>query len=181
MCNQLWCMRWPKPTDSPVFTFLSLHALIAKQSQIWQTLNSILRKGYVLSTRGNIMQNRPAIVAVGRTKFGEHYGKEPEKLIEEAWLAASRESNLERRDLEACYMSDCLLPITNKLGLEEGFLSELTELHVPMEVTRSVSAAFLTACNGIASGVYSTVLVGGIEKMTGRWDKMRDGLLLCED
>jgi hypothetical protein len=36
------------------------------------------------------MQNRPAIVAVGRTKFGEHYGKEPEKLIEEAWLAASR-------------------------------------------------------------------------------------------
>ena len=37
-----------------------------------------------------LMQNRPAIVAVGRTKFGEHYGKEPEKLIEEAWLAASQ-------------------------------------------------------------------------------------------
>jgi hypothetical protein len=40
-------------------------------------------------------------------------------------------------------MSDCFLPITNKLGLEEGFLSELTELHVPMEVTRSFSAALL--------------------------------------
>ena len=64
------------------------------------------------------MQNRPAIVAVGRTKFGEHYGKEPEKLIEEAWLAASRECNIERKDLQACYMSDCFLPITNKLGLE---------------------------------------------------------------
>ncbi len=127
------------------------------------------------------MQNCPAVVAVGRTKFGEHYGKEPEKLIEEAWLAASRECGIERKDLEACYMADCFLPITNKLGLEEGFLSELTELHVPMEVTRSVSAALLTACNAIRAGTYNTVLVGGIEKMTDRWDKIRDDLMLLDD
>ncbi len=127
------------------------------------------------------MQNCPAIVAVGRTKFGEFYGKEPEKLIEEAWLAASNECSIERKDLEACYMSDCFLPITNKLGLEEGFLSELTELHVPMEVTRSFSAALLTACHAIQAGVYNTVLVGGIEKMTDRWDKIRDDLMLLDD
>jgi acetyl-CoA C-acetyltransferase len=127
------------------------------------------------------MRNNPAIVAVGRTKFGEHYGKEPEKLIEEAWLAASQECGLERKDLQACYLSDCFLPITNKLGLEEGFLSELTQLHVPMEVTRSVSAALLTACHAIRAGVYDTVLVGGIEKMTDRWDKIRDDLMLLED
>jgi len=127
------------------------------------------------------MQNRPAIVAVGRTKFGEYYGKEPEKLIEEAWLAASNEYSIERKDLEACYLSDCFLPITNKLGLEEGFLSELTELHVPMEVTRSFSAALLTACHAIQAGVYNTVLVGGIEKMTDRWDKIRDDLMLLDD
>ena len=127
------------------------------------------------------MQNSPAIVAVGRTKFGEHYGKEPEKLIEEAWLAASRECGIERKDLEAFYLSDCFLPITNKLGLEEGFLSELTELHVPMEVIRSVSAALLIACHAIRAGAYNTVLVGGIEKMTDRWDKIRDDLMLLED
>jgi acetyl-CoA C-acetyltransferase len=127
------------------------------------------------------MQNNPAIVAVGRTKFGEHYGKKPEKLIEEAWLTASNECSLERKNLEACYLSDCFLPITNKLGLEEGFLSELTQLHVPMEVTSSVSAALLAACNAIRAGVYSTVLVGGIEKMTDRWDKIRDDLMLLED
>jgi len=127
------------------------------------------------------LQNRPAIVAVGRTKFGEHYGKEPEKLIEEAWLGASNECNMERKNLEACYMSDCFLPITNKLGLEEGFLSELTQLHVPMEVTRSFSAALLTACHAIQAGVYNTVLVGGIEKMTDRWDKIRDDLMLLDD
>lgn len=127
------------------------------------------------------MHNSPAIVAVGRTKFGEHYGKEPEKLIEESWLAASNECSIERKDLQACYMSDCFLPITNKLGLEEGFLSELTELHVPMEVTRSFSAALQTACHAIQAGVYNTVLVGGIEKMTDRWDKIRDDLMLLDD
>jgi len=127
------------------------------------------------------MQNNPAIVAVGRTKFGEHYGKEPEKLIEEAWLKASVEANLERKDLEACYLSDYFLPITNKLNLEEGFLSELTELYVPMEVTRSFSSALSNACNAIQAGKYNVVLVGGTEKMTDRWDKIRDDLMLLED
>ena len=127
------------------------------------------------------MQTHPAIVAAGRTKFGEHYEKEPEKLIEEAWLKASVEANVERKDLEACYLSDYFLPITNKLGLEEGFLSELTELHVPMEVTRSFSSALSNACNAIRAGKHSIVLVGGIEKMTDRWDKIRDDLMLLED
>jgi acetyl-CoA C-acetyltransferase len=127
------------------------------------------------------MRNRPAVVAAGRTKFGEHYEKEPEKLIEEAWLKATVEANIERKDVEACYLSDYFLPITNKLGLEEGFLSELTELHVPMEVTRSFSSALSNACNAIIAGRYDIVLVGGIEKMTDRWDKIRDDLMLLED
>ena len=127
------------------------------------------------------MQTRPAIVSVGRTRFGEHYEKEPEKLIEEAWLKASVDAGIERRSLEACYLSDYFLPITNKLGLEEGFLSELTELHVPMEVTRSFSSALSNACNAIRAGRYKVVLVGGIEKMTDRWDKIRDDLMLLED
>lgn len=121
------------------------------------------------------------IVAAGRTKFGEHYEKQPERLIEEAWLKASEEVGLERKDLEACYLSDYFLPITNKLGLEEGFLSELTELHVPMDVVRSFSSAFSNACNAIQAGKYNLVLVGGIEKMTDRWDKIRDDLMLLED
>ncbi|MBS7608173.1 MAG: thiolase family protein [Candidatus Bathyarchaeia archaeon] len=127
------------------------------------------------------MGSRPVIVAAGRTKFGEHYEKQPERLIEEAWLKASEEVGLERKDLEACYLSDYFLPITNKLGLEEGFLSELTELHVPMDVVRSFSSAFSNACNAIQAGKYNLVLVGGIEKMTDRWDKIRDDLMLLED
>ncbi|MFW6117495.1 MAG: thiolase family protein [Thermoproteota archaeon] len=127
------------------------------------------------------MSGSPAIVTVGRTRFGEHYEREPERLIEEAWLKASGEASMERRDLEACYLSDYFLTITNKLGLEEGFLSELTELHVPMEVNRSFSSALLNACNAIQAGRYDVVLVGGLEKMTDRWDKIRDDLMLLED
>jgi len=123
----------------------------------------------------------PVIVGVGRTKFGEHYEREPEKLIEEAWLKASESAGIERKNLDAGYFADYFLQITNKIGIEEGFLSELTELHIPMEKTRSFSSALLNACNAIQSGRYDLVLVGGVEKMTDRWDKIRDDLMLLED
>jgi len=123
----------------------------------------------------------PAIIGVGRTKFGEHYELAPEKLVEEAWLRASESAGIERKDLEAGYFSDYFLQLTNKIGIEEGFLSELSELHIPMEKTRSFSSALLNACNAVQSGRYSLVLVGGVEKMTDRWDKIRDDLMLLED
>jgi len=128
------------------------------------------------------MQHRfPAIIGVGRTKFGEHYERGHEKLVEEAWLKASDAAGIERKDLDAGYFSDYFLQITNKVGIEEGFLSELTELHIPMEKMRSFSSAFLNACHAVQSGKYRMVLVGGVEKMTDRWDKIKDDLMLLED
>ena len=123
----------------------------------------------------------PAIIGVGRTKFGEHYERDPESLIEEAGLQALDSAGITRKDLDACYLSDYFLQVTNKIGLEEGFFSELLELHVPMEKTRSFSSALLNACHGVQSGKYNLVLVGGVEKMTDRWDKIRDDLMLLED
>jgi acetyl-CoA C-acetyltransferase len=127
------------------------------------------------------LQLCPVIIGEGRTKFGEHYEKEPEKLIEEAWLKASVSAGIERKNLDAAYISDYFLQITNKIGIEEGFISELTELHIPMEKTRSFSSALLNACNAIQAGKYDMVLVGGMEKMTDRWEKIRDDLMLLED
>lgn len=123
----------------------------------------------------------PAIISVGRTKFGEHYEIEPENLVEEAGLTALGSASIERRDLDACHFADYFLPITNKLGLEEGFLSELLELNVPMEITRSFGSALSNACNAVQAGKHDLVLVGGMEKMTDRWDKIRDDLMLLED
>ena len=124
---------------------------------------------------------RPAIISVGRTRFGEHYETEPEKLVEEAGLTALDFAKIERKDLDACYFADYFLPITNKIGLEEGFLSELLELNIPMEITRSFSSALSNASNAILAGKQDVVLVGGMEKMTDRWDKIRDDLMLLED
>ena len=123
----------------------------------------------------------PAIISVGRTQFGEHYEREPENMVEEAGLAAFGCARIERDDLDACFFADYFLPITNKIGLEEGFLSELLELNVPMEITRSFSSTLSNACNAIQAGKYDLVLVGGMEKMTDRWDKIRDDLMLLED
>ncbi len=123
----------------------------------------------------------PAIISVGRTKFGEHYETEPENLVEEAGLAALNSAKIERGDLDACHFSDYFLPITNKIGLEEGFLSELLELNIPMEITRSFSSALSNACNAVQARKYDLVFVGGMEKMTDRWDKIRDDLMLLED
>jgi acetyl-CoA C-acetyltransferase len=124
---------------------------------------------------------KPAIIGVGRTNFGEHYERDPESLIEEAGLQALDSAGITRKDLDACYLSDYFLQVTNKIGLEEGFFSELLELHVPMEKTRSFSSALFNACHGVQSGKYNIVLVGGMEKMTDRWDKIRDDLMLLED
>jgi len=127
------------------------------------------------------MDSCPAIIGVGRTRFGEHYETEPERLIWEAGFKALLAANVERREIDACYLSDYFLDITNKIGIEEGFISELLELHVPMEKMRSFSSALMNACYAVQSGRYRVVLVGGVEKMSDRWDKIRDDLMLLED
>lgn len=127
------------------------------------------------------MRDRPTIIGIGRTRFGEHYELDPEDLIDEAGLMALESAGIERCDLDACYISDYLLQVTNKMGLEEGFISQLLETNVPIERMRSFSSALMNACHAIEAGKYEIVLVGGMEKMTDRWSKIRDDLMLFFD
>ncbi|RLF16520.1 MAG: hypothetical protein DRJ97_00505 [Thermoprotei archaeon] len=127
------------------------------------------------------MTKYPTIIGYGRTKFGELYERRPEELIEEAGLKALDSAGIERRDLEYCFLADYFLQLTNKIGLEEGFMSELLELHVPMEKCRSFSSALFNAYNAIMAGRCKVALVGGVEKLTDRWDKVRDDLMILED
>ncbi len=122
-----------------------------------------------------------SIIGVGRTVFGEHYEKDPEDLIEEAGLNALINANIERKDIEAIYISDYFLQVTNKIGIEEGFLAELLNLNIPMERFRSFSSALMNACLAIYSGRYNIVLVGGVEKISDRLDKIRDDLMMLYD
>lgn len=123
----------------------------------------------------------PAVVGAGRTKFGELWEREPESLIEEAGLKALESAGVERKDLDACYLSDYFLNLTNKKGLEEGFLAELLRTHVPMEKLRSFSSALVNASHALKAGEYEVVLVGGLERMTDRYEKIRDDLMMLED
>jgi len=127
------------------------------------------------------MKSNVAIVSVGRTSFAEHYEKNPDDLIEEAWLRASAGVSITSKDLDAIFASSCLLMPTNKTEIPEGILSELTGSHVPIEKARSFSSAFQTARNALLSNNYRMVLVGGVEKMTDRWDKIKDDLMTLED
>ncbi len=122
-----------------------------------------------------------SIIGVGRTVFGEHYERNPEDLIEEAGLNALINANIERKDIEAIYISDYFLQITNKIGIEEGFLAELLNLNIPMERFRSFSSALMNACLAIYSGRYNVILVGGVEKISDRLDKIRDDLMMLYD
>jgi acetyl-CoA C-acetyltransferase len=127
------------------------------------------------------MKKAPAIIGVGRTKFKEHYEKEPEALIDEAGLMALDSAGVEKKELDACYLSDYFLQLTNKIGVEEGFISQLLETHIAIEKMRSFSSALSHACHAIQAGEHNIVLIGGIEKMTDRWEKIRDNLMLLED
>lgn len=122
-----------------------------------------------------------AIVGVGRTKFGELFERQPEELIEEAGLMALESAGVEKKELDACFLADYFLPLTNKIGVEEGMLAEMLGMNIPMEKFRSFNGALANAANALELQKYDIVLVGGLEKMTDRLDKIRDDLMILED
>jgi acetyl-CoA C-acetyltransferase len=113
-----------------------------------------------------------AIVGAGRTKFGELWYDNPEKLLVEAGLKGmeSVDKGIGRSELEACFFGSFLYQITNKLGLIPGYMARELGLNIPVNMTEAACAsggsALYNACVGIKSGRYQTVLVGGFEKMT---------------
>ncbi|MEM2136591.1 MAG: thiolase family protein [Candidatus Methanomethylicia archaeon] len=127
------------------------------------------------------MSNKPIIIGCGRTSFGEHYERNPEELIEQAGLKALENAGIERRDLDAVIVSNYFLQVTNKIGLEEGFMSEFLDLNIPMEATRSFSSAVNHACNAIEAGRSEVILIGGVEKMSDRLDKIMDDIMMLID
>jgi acetyl-CoA C-acetyltransferase len=128
-----------------------------------------------------------AIVGAGRTRFGELWYDDPEKLLFEAGLECMKsvDKGINRNELQACYFGSFLYQSTNKLGLMPGHMSKELGINVPMSMTEAAcasgSSALYDACLGIRSGRYEVVLVGGFEKMTDRADKIMDDLMLAGD
>lgn len=137
----------------------------------------------------NMIEKEPiaAIVGVGRSKFGELWYDNPEKLLVEAGLRCieSVDGGLGRRDIQACFFGSFLYQITNKLGLIPGYMARELGLNIPISMTEAACAsggsALFNACVAIKSGKYDIVLVGGFEKMTDRSEKISDDLMFAAD
>jgi len=128
-----------------------------------------------------------AIVGAGRTKFGDLWYKNPEKMLSEAGIRAieSVDRGLRRRELEACFFGSFLYQVTNKLSLIPGYISRELNMNIPISNSEAAcgsgGAAFYNATLSVMSGVYDVVLVGGFEKMTDRLDKITDDLMFAAD
>ena len=110
------------------------------------------------------------VLGVGTTKFGELWEVSPRALVKEAVSEALADANLKLADIEALYVGNMLSGI---LGGQENLgalFAEELGLSVPAFKIEGACAsgglAVHNAINSILAGVYKTVLVVGVEKMT---------------
>jgi acetyl-CoA C-acetyltransferase len=128
-----------------------------------------------------------AIVGAGRTKFGELWYDNPEKLLFNAGLRCieSVDKGLHRKELQACFFGSFLYQTINKMGLIPGHMSKELGLNIPINMTEAAcasgSSALFNAVVALMSGRFEKVLVGGFEKMTDRSDKIGDDLMFAAD
>ena len=111
-----------------------------------------------------------AVLGVGTTKFGELWEVSPRTLVKEAVFEALADANLKLADIDALYVGNMLSGI---LGGQENLgalFAEELKLSVPAFKVEGACAsgglAVHNAINGLLAGVYQTVLVVGVEKMT---------------
>lgn len=112
-----------------------------------------------------------AVVGVGMSKFGELWNKSLRDLVIEAGINAMKDANLEGHEIQALYGGT--MASGRLLGQEHVSALIVDAMGLtPVPATRVEGAcasgglAFRNAYFSVASGVYDTVVVGGVEKMT---------------
>jgi acetyl-CoA C-acetyltransferase len=112
----------------------------------------------------NGIRDRVAIVGMGCTPFGEHWGKGPDDLLVEAVNEACTSSGIPLADVDAFWLG------TMASGLSGLTLSRPLKLDYK-PVTRvenfcaTGSESFRNACYAVASGAYDMVMATGVEKL----------------
>lgn len=131
--------------------------------------------------------SRVFIAGVGATAIDEHWDKSLRDLMREASLQAIRDAGLEKKDVEAIYVSNMS---SGYLQGQEHLGSLLaTWLGIPGVAAAKIEAACGSA--GVAlhqaylavkSGVYDCVLVTGVEKMSdASTSDVTSALIMAED
>lgn len=110
------------------------------------------------------IKDRVAIVGMGCTSFGEHWGKSADDLLIDAVTEASASSGISLDDVDAYWVGTMLSGVGG------------TTLSLPLKldykpVTRvenfcaTGSESFRNACYAVASGAYDLVMATGVEKL----------------
>ncbi|RLI04741.1 3-ketoacyl-CoA thiolase [Candidatus Bathyarchaeota archaeon] len=111
-----------------------------------------------------------AILGVGMTKFGRHPDRSLTDLFGEAAMKAIKESNIDKKKIQAIFLGQHVGEITDGASNLAPFVS--TEIGLPgipanryEAACASSSVAFREAYFLVATGIYDIVLVGGTERL----------------
>ena len=111
-----------------------------------------------------------AVLGVGHTKFGRHLDKSLMDLFGEAAIQAIRESNIDRKSIQAIFLGQHVGEITDGISNLAPFASaEIGLSGIPSTryegACASSSIAFREAYFLVTTGIYDTVLVSGTERL----------------
>jgi acetyl-CoA C-acetyltransferase len=112
----------------------------------------------------NSIRDRVAIVGMGCTSFGEHWGKSVDDMLIESSTDAIKSAGIEKDDIDAFWLG------TSGSGASGLLLSQPLKLdYKPVTRVENMCAtgseAFRNACYAVASGAYDTVMAIGVEKL----------------
>ena len=114
------------------------------------------------------IRNKVAIVGMGCTKFGEHWDRSAESLVLEAFEEAIADAGIEKKDIEAAWLSTCF----DEVNVGKSAIPLAAALKLPyLPVTRvenfcaSGTEAIRAACYAVASGSCDVALAVGVEKL----------------
>jgi len=109
-------------------------------------------------------KDQVAIIGMGCTSFGEHWGKDVKDLIIDACYEAFDDAGVEPKQIQAAWWSSM---ISGELGRSLAYPLKTDYIQISRVENRCAGGqdAFLNACFAVASGAYDLVLVCGAEKL----------------
>ncbi|WDN90640.1 acetyl-CoA C-acetyltransferase [Desulfosarcina sp. BuS5] len=114
------------------------------------------------------IKNKVAIIGMGCTKFGEHFGRSHESLASEAFQEAIEDAGIEKKDIGAAWFSSCF----DEVNVGKSAIPLAGALKLPfIPITRvenfcaSGTEAIRAASYAVASGACDIALALGVEKL----------------
>ena len=114
------------------------------------------------------IKDKVAIVGMGCTQFGEHWGKGPGDLLVDAAYEAYEDAGIDPNDIQAAWFgTDHTTGVLNPGGASVAGSLKLRNIPITRVENACASGheAIRNACFGIASGMYDIAMAIGVEKL----------------